>query len=131
MRLRPSLLVSALLVCVSGAAIFGCGGQDHEQDAARATGASLAPSPGGMAVVAIADEPDVLNSLVRTTAVAGMVLSLVQAGLVEMGEDLAWEPMIATDWELAPDSLAITYRLRPWRWEDGAPLTAADVVLSC
>jgi len=86
--------------------------------------------PGGTAVVALPDEPDVLNSLTRTSAVSGLVLSLLQAGLAEMGEDLQWYPMIAERWEVAPDSLAITYHLRAWEWEDGAPLTADDVRLS-
>jgi peptide/nickel transport system substrate-binding protein len=127
MRTGRFLSGSLLLAIVGGALLGGCG----ERKPPPAEGDALAPSAGGTAVVAIADEPDVLNSLVRTSAVAGMVLSLVQAGLAEMGEDLRWEPMIAERWDVSPDSLAIIYQLRPWRWEDGEPLTAEDVVLSC
>jgi len=89
------------------------------------------PVRGGTAVIALADEPDVLNSLVRTSAVAGMVLALVQASLAEMGEDLQWFPVIASGWTIAPDSMAITYHLQRWFWEDGQPLTSEDVRLSC
>jgi peptide/nickel transport system substrate-binding protein len=112
------------------ATLAGCGdGEDRVADGGAA-GDATAPVAGGTAVVAIGDEPDVLNALVRTSAVAGSVLSLLQASLAEMGEDLAWKPEVAARWEIAPDSLAITYHLRPWHWEDGEPLTAADVVLS-
>ncbi len=92
---------------------------------------ALGPTPGGTAVIALPDEPDLLNSLVRTSAVAGMVLALLQASLAEMGEDLLWFPVIASGWDVAPDSLAITYRLQPWYWEDGEPLTSEDVRLTC
>ncbi len=104
----------------------GCG----DRDASRPREHDEKPVPGGTVVIGIGSEPDVLNSLTRTTAVAGQVLSLMQAGLAEMGEDLQWQPMIADRWELAPDSLAITFHLRPWRWSDGMPLTARDVVAS-
>ena len=119
--MRWVVWVGLVLVVVSG-----CGGKVSEEVGAR----DVQPVAGGTAVVALAAEPDVLNSLIRTSAVAGMVLSLLQAPLAEMGEDLRWHPMIASSWEVAADSLAITYRMRPWLWEDGEPLTSADVCLS-
>ncbi len=114
------LLVGLLLLV---GVVTGCGDGQRETTATD----TASPSVGGTAIVALADEPDVLNSLIRTTAVAGTVLSLVQASLAEMGEDRQWHPMIAGSWQVAPDSLAITYHLRPWRWQDETPLTAADV----
>ncbi len=116
------LLVASLLSCT-----VGCGDRG---DRTAADQPPATPVAGGTAVVAISDEPDVLNALVRTSAVAGSVLSQLRATLAEMDEDLRWRPEIARRWVVAPDSLAITYHLRPWRWEDGTPLTAADVVLS-
>lgn len=94
-------------------------------------GDDVGPVRGGTAVIALSDEPDVLNSLIRTSSVAGMVLALLQASLAEMGEDLQWFPEIARGWDVAPDSLSITYYLQPWFWEDGHPLTSEDVRLSC
>ena len=121
----------AVLVVVGGGVVLdGCGGDGGEEKQLVARTGGGQPVPGGTAVVALANEPDVLNSLVRTSAVAGMVLSLLQASLAEIGEDLRWYPMIATGWEVAADSLAITYQMRPWLWEDGQPLTSADVCLS-
>jgi peptide/nickel transport system substrate-binding protein len=118
-RLAVACLLAAALL--AGA---GCG----DRKAATPGGGASEPQPGGTVVIGIGSEPDALNSLTRTSAVAGQVLSLMQAGLAEMDEDLQWQPMIAQSWELAPDSLALTFHLRPWRWSDGAPLTAQDVV---
>lgn len=106
--------------------IAGCAADDPHHDAV----ASDEPVAGGTAVIALSSDPDGLNPLTRTTSAAGVVLDLVSTGLVEMRPDLTWEPRIATGWEVSPDSLTITYRLRPWRWEDGEPLTAQDLVVS-
>jgi peptide/nickel transport system substrate-binding protein len=116
--LIPTLVCTSLLAaCQDGPPRDDAAGDDQ-------------PVAGGTAVVAIPDEPDVLNSLVRTSAVAGMVLSLLETALVELNPQQVWEPRIATRWEVSADSLAITYHLRPWSWEDGEPLTAEDVRLS-
>jgi len=118
-----------MVACLLAAVLLpgaGCGDRGATRDRDR----DAKPQPGGTVVIGIGSEPDVLNSLTRTSAVAGQVLSLMQAGLAEMGEDLQWEPMIAERWELAPDSLAITFHLRAWSWSDGAPLNARDVVAS-
>lgn len=128
-------LALAVLVLVGLAlAFFGLDRVRHHPTATHPAGLendSGRPVFGGTAVIALPDEPDVLNSLTRTSAVAGMVLALVQASLVEMGEDQRWYPEIAERWSAAPDSLSITYTLRPWSWEDGEPLTSEDVRLSC
>ncbi len=126
-RTRPS---PASIVLVALLALGGCQGRDDHHEAPPSGRVDAQPVAGGTAVIALADEPDVMNSLIRSSAVAGQVLSLVQAGLAEMGEDLEWGPMIASSWSVAPDSLAITYHLRPWSWSDGVPLTARDVVSS-
>jgi peptide/nickel transport system substrate-binding protein len=119
---------SVLLVLLALLSLAAC--QDRRSDRDGAAAADEQPVAGGTAVVAIADEPDVLNSLVRTSAVAGTVLSLISTGLAELMPDQSWEPRLAESWEIASDGRAITYRLRPWRWEDGEPLTAADIRLS-
>ncbi len=97
----------------------GCGGASGPE-----------PRAGGTAIIALAAEPDVLNSLLTGSAYANQILGLMQDGLVEMGEDLEFHPCIASDWTFAPDSLSVTFRLRPWVWSDGAPLTSRDVATS-
>lgn len=105
-------------------------GQDKTEKAAslRTPDRGAVPDTGGTAVVALAGDPDVLNSLIRRSASAGMILDLLQDSLADMGEDLEWHPRIAESWEIAPDRTSITYHLRDWSWSDGVPLTSADVV---
>ena len=110
-----------------GLLLAGCG-SDPEPAAGGATPES--PEPGGTAVIALDGDPDTLNPLLRSSSEAGRVLSEVGDALVEMAEDLSWRPGIAADWDVAPDGLSVTFHLRPWNWEDGVPLTAADVVTS-
>lgn len=88
------------------------------------------PIPGGMAVIALAGDPDGLNPLTRRSAVSGQVLAEILENLTEMEVGLVHAPRIADIWELSPDSLSITYHLRPWVWEDGHSLTAHDVAAS-
>lgn len=108
-------------------AISGCGG---EPDPPAASPSTEGPLPGGTAVIALSGEPDVLNSLIRSSSYAGMVLAEMQDALAELGEDLQWYPRIAESWEIAEDRTAITYHLKPWVWSDGRPLTTRDVVSS-
>ncbi|MCB1183045.1 hypothetical protein KDM41_06405 [bacterium] len=77
--------------------------------------------------MALSSEPDGLNPLLFSTAVAAMVFAETHDGLTEMDESLSYVPGIATSWDIAPDRTAITYHMRPWRWSDGQPLTARDV----
>jgi peptide/nickel transport system substrate-binding protein len=85
---------------------------------------------GGTVVIALNEDPDVLNSLIRRSAIAGHVLDKIQDTLAEMGEDLEWHPLIASSWDIAEDRLSVTYHLKHWSWQDGTPLTARDVVSS-
>ena len=85
---------------------------------------------GGTAIIAMREDPDVLNPLIRVSADAGRVMAALADPLLEMNEDLGWDPRIARSWELADDGLSLTFHLRPWLWSDGVPLTASDVVLS-
>lgn len=108
-----------LLACLAAA---GCG-----RDEATRAGNDAAPVAGGTAVIAFPADPDVLNPLLYTSAHAGQILDLLGDALVEMDEDFVYRPRIASSLEFAADSLAVTVRLRPWRWSDGVPLTARDV----
>lgn len=122
---RWAVLVPGLLCCLLTAP--GCGGRDEAEPPPET---AEERRPGGTAVIALSGDPDVLNPLLRASATAGRVLAEIGESLAEMDEDLTWQPGIAAAWEVAPDGLAITYRLRPWRWEDGRPLAARDVIAS-
>lgn len=116
--LLPPLLAACLLGC----------GRDGGGDAAAVDAA--APVPGGTAIIAFPAEPDVLNPLLYTSAYSGMIMVMLNDGLVEMGEDFTYAPRIAETLLYSPDSLLVTVPLRPWRWSDGSPLTARDVTAS-
>lgn len=124
-RWRALMLAGVLAACLG----TGCGSQEDDQPgtAQNPMGKAVA---GGTAVVALSSDPDVLNPLIYTSLNAGMVFAEIHDGLTEMGDDLTYQPRIADHWEVAPDGLSVVYHLRPWRWSDGHPLTAEDVVSS-
>ena len=59
------------------------------------------------------------------------VAALVFAGLTKRLPNGEVAPDLALDWEIGPDGLTYTFRLRPGVvWQDGSPLTPADVVFT-
>lgn len=127
---RDRFRAIAVACLVLGLVASACG-PDSRDDRSGAAGDPGRPVAGGTAVIALAGDPDVLNSLIRNSSYAGWVLAEMEDTLSEMAEDMTWEPRIAARWEVAPDRRSITYHLRPWVWSDGEPLTARDVVSSC
>ena len=77
-------------------------------------------------------EPDLLNPILSTDAYASRIESLLYDTLLERdNETLAWKPKMAERWTISPDGRQLTFRLRPGiRWQDGAPVTADDIVYS-
>lgn len=123
---RTGFLATTLSLAL--ALTTGCT-RDRPQGSA-ATGSADSPVSGGTAVVALAADPDVLNPLLSTSTIAGLVNAEIYDGLADMAEDLTYRPRLARGWDVAPDGLSITYHLMPWTWSDGAALTARDVVMS-
>ncbi len=121
-------LTVVLLACGS-MGFPGCGGDSPRTEKSDSE-TQTKPVAGGTAVVALSSDPDALNPLIYTSSNAGIVFAELHDGLTEMGDDLSYHPRIASDWVVSSDGLQITYRLRPWRWSDGHPLTAGDVVSS-
>jgi len=57
-----------------------------------------------------------------------LVMSMVFDALVSYDEDLNIIPWLATDWDISPDGLTITFNIvHNANWHDGVPLTAEDV----
>ncbi len=66
-----------------------------------------------------------------TTQAEGDVVALVFAGLMRPGPDGTPEADLAESWEVTPDGLTYTFRLRPGlTWHDGVTLTASDVAFT-
>ena len=82
-------------------------------------------------VAAIAGEPDQLDPHKTSAYFSFEVLENVFDTLVEPDENLEMQPALAESWEVSPDELTWTFRLRDGVvFHDGTPLTADDVVFS-
>lgn len=58
-------------------------------------------------------------------------IDMVFTGLVQLDDQMAVRPQLASSWSLAPDGLTWTFHLRPnLKFSDGMPLTSADVAYS-
>ncbi len=133
-RLLPSsrstrLLLGPLMFMVAGV-LAGCFGDSQQVSDSPSPATVKGPVAGGTAVVAISADPGVLNPLLYNSALAGMIYAELHDGLAELDDNLAWQPRIATGWEVGADGLTVTFHLRPWSWSDGVALTAQDVVTS-
>lgn len=127
MNLSPSRFAPSVLAAFALAQCVGCG-SDVEQNGGQP--APSEPVPGGTITVAIGEEPDGLNPLTYTTAIAGYVLGVINAGVAEMNTQFEFEPSpVCEYWTWSDDGLALTFKLRDGiRWSDGAPFSARDVV---
>jgi peptide/nickel transport system substrate-binding protein len=76
-------------------------------------------------------EPKTLNPILTTTDAEQVVVSLLSRNLLDYDERLNLVPGLAEEVSESPDHLVFTVRLRPdARWEDGSPVTSADVVFT-
>jgi peptide/nickel transport system substrate-binding protein len=83
---------------------------------------------GGVLRVHLESEPPHLNPLLDTLQVIDRALGeLVYQTLIECRGD-RYLPALAEGWEVSPDGLRLTLRLRPGvRWQDNKPLSPIDV----
>ncbi len=76
-------------------------------------------------------EPKTLNPILTTTDPEQVVVALLSRNLLDYDENLNLVPGLAEDVSVSADHLVFTIRLRPdARWEDGTPVTSADVVFT-
>ncbi|UPY35626.1 ABC transporter substrate-binding protein [Sediminicoccus sp. KRV36] len=86
---------------------------------------------GGTAVIAVAGDPGHLNPAISTAGPLHAIAGSLFNGLVALDEAGHPEPDLAASWDVAPDGLVVTFRLRPGvHWHDGQPFTSADVKAS-
>lgn len=118
--MRTTLL---LLLC---AMLPACGQGNREAPPERT---DLVPVDGGTLTVAVDSDPGTLNPVLRRTALSGSILGEINEGLIEMNEQLEFEPGLARRWIWSEDQLEVTYHLRDdVRWSDGVAFTGRDVV---
>ncbi len=128
MERTPSLfrlLPSALLVA---AFLSGCGGGDQTQAPPPGGGSPDVPVTGDAIIRGSIGDASNLIPLIASDSASFDIADLVYSGLVRYDRDLNIEGDLAESWEISPDGLEITFRLRRGvRWHDGAPFTAEDV----
>lgn len=90
------------------------------------------PDFGGDYIEGIAGVPARINPLFASeNTVDATLISLVYAGLTRLNENGVPFPDLAQTWTVSPDGTLYTFTLRPGLlWQDGAPLTAEDIVFT-
>jgi len=160
MKHRNWSALLGLLVILS-MALAACGGEDAtatsppKPTAPPAAAATQAPEPtkapeptepppmpgadkqGGTAVMGFYQEPELLNPLIGTQTVAGIVWDLFYRGLIAAspdgapGPDLVTEVPTVANGGVSADGLTITYHMKEGLvWEDGDPVDCQDVVFT-
>jgi ABC-type transport system substrate-binding protein len=98
-NLRAGMATSIGLVCLFCFVCLAAGGCGRKGDVPATGSAAGSAAPGGTAVVALAADPDVLNPLIYSSTIAGIVIAELHDGLADMDENLSYVPRIARGWE--------------------------------
>lgn len=125
--LSKLLQLSLLLLLLTGL-LTGCKSPEEEKVYG---GPDTGPAYGDLFIDAsIGDASTLLPPLISDAASAGLA-SLIYSGLVKYDGDLNLVGDLAQSWEISPDGLTITFKLRRGvKWHDGAPFTARDVLFT-
>jgi len=87
------------------------------------------PAYGDTMVEGTIGEPSNLIPLLASDGASHEVAGLVYNGLVKYDKDLNLTGDLAESWEVSPDGLIMTFRLRRGvKWHDGAEFTSRDVL---
>ncbi|MPY80599.1 MAG: hypothetical protein GEV04_19550 [Actinophytocola sp.] len=86
------------------------------------------PVKGGTLVVAISEDPELLNPAVTTSGAAHTASELLYNGLVGLNAQGEPQPELAESWQVDDDGARYTFQLRDdVTWHDGEPFTSNDV----
>jgi peptide/nickel transport system substrate-binding protein len=119
-----------LVLCLALLAVMAAGCKPAEEEK-RYGGPDTGPAYGDLFIDgSIGDASTLLPPLASDASSAG-VASLIYNGLVKYDGDLNLIGDLAESWDISPDGLTITFKLRRGvKWQDGAPFTAQDVLFS-
>ncbi len=93
--------------------------------------AAQAPQKGGILNSTLWPEPPGIVIGVNINAPTLLPATKMFEGLMTYDFNLAPIPVLAESWQVAPDGLTYTFKLRQnVKWHDGKPFTAEDVVFS-
>ena len=88
------------------------------------------PVPGGTVVFAIGNDAAMVNPNLTTNSPDSIFGCLVYQSLIYPRMDGKVDPLLAKSWTTAPDGMTYTFQLVDAKWQDGKPLTSADVKFS-
>jgi peptide/nickel transport system substrate-binding protein len=120
-----ALLLVLLLILGLG---WGCKPPEAEKEYG---GPDTGPAYGDIFVDASIGDASTLIPPLASDAASHGIASLIYNGLVRYRGDLTLAGDLAESWEISPDGLTITFKLRRGvKWHDGAPFTAHDVLFT-
>ncbi len=90
------------------------------------------PRYGGSLILSSSSDPKSFNDITAQETSTHAVTGYIFEGLTKLNAlTLKVEPALAESWQVSPDGLTWTFRLRPnVLWNDGQPFTADDVVFT-
>jgi peptide/nickel transport system substrate-binding protein len=123
LRWMPFLFITLAL-------LWGAGCKPPEADRVFG-GPDTGPAYGDLFIDASIGDASTLLPPLASDAASHGVASLVYNGLVKYDGDLSQIGDLAESWEISPDGLTITFKLRRGvKWHDGAAFTAHDVLFT-
>ena len=94
-------------------------------------GPDTGPAYGDLFIDASIGDASTLLPPLASDAASHAIIGLVYNGLVKYDGDLNLVGDLAESWQVSPDGLTITFKLRHGvKWHDGAPFTAQDVLFT-
>ena len=88
------------------------------------------PQRGGTAVMSIGADPSTLNRNIGSNNADGHVACVIYQGLMRMDAKYKAQPLLAKTWSISPDGKTYSFELQKANWQDGKPMTSADVKYS-
>ncbi len=125
-RSRTPALITALALLLGG-----CGAGSEPPGPAPGKTGDGSPVTGDTVIRGSIGDASTLIPVVASDSASFDIAGLLYDGLVRYDKDLNIEGALAETWDVSPDGLEITFRLRRGvKWHDGAPFSAADVLFT-
>ena len=106
----------------------GCGSPEAEKEYG---GPDTGPAYGDLFIDASIGDASTLIPPLASDAASHAVAALIYNGLVKYDGDLNLVGDLAESWEISPNGLTITFKLRRGvKWQDGKPFTAKDCLFT-
>ncbi len=117
-RYFPRRLATVALAIMVAAAV-ACSGQAPKPEHAAAVRAALNAYPASLSLIG------------KTDSASNVIARLVTDSPFQYDASLTLQPRLVRSYEISPDGKVVTLHLRDGvKWQDGAPLTAKDVVFT-